>query len=70
MVRRRSDEDGDLHDRHGVPRCKHCGTPTAFASFARTAGSYGKGADDRSQRSQRRGDQCQQLRANTALLSE
>jgi len=141
MMRRRSDEDGDLHDRHGVPRCKHCGAPTVFASFARTAGAYGKGrkrkirgprlyvrcatpittgcekvqsvacereyrmllplwrttptylalrhshhryervhhhwrvryrvgADDHSQRPKRRGDQCQQLRANAALLLE
>jgi hypothetical protein len=140
-VRQRSDEDRDLHDRHGIPRCKHCGAPTAFASFAKTAGTYGTGssrktrgprlyvrcaapitagcektqsvacereyrmllplwrttpaylalrhshhryervhhhwrvryrvgADDHSQRPKRRGDQCQQLRANAALLLE
>lgn len=35
----RSREDTDTHDRHGVVRCKHCGAPTAFVSFARTAGA-------------------------------
>lgn len=35
----RADEDCDTHDRHGVVRCKHCGGPTRFASFSRTAGS-------------------------------
>jgi hypothetical protein len=140
-VRQRSDEDGDVYDRHGIPRCKHCGAPTVFASFARSAGAYGTGqsrktrgprlyvrcaapitpgcakvqsvvcerewrmlvplwrttpaylalrhshhryervhhhwrvryrvgADDHSQRPKRRGDQCQQLRANAALLLE
>lgn len=31
-------EDCDTHDRHGVVRCKHCGSPTRFISFTRTAG--------------------------------
>jgi hypothetical protein len=22
------------HDRHGIPRCKHCGSPTSFVRFA------------------------------------
>lgn len=26
--------DQDTHDRHGVPRCKHCGGPTSFVRFA------------------------------------
>lgn len=34
----RSAEDCDSHDRHGVVRCKHCGAPTRFMSFTRTAG--------------------------------
>jgi hypothetical protein len=25
--------DCDTHDRHGVPRCKHCGSDTAFVRF-------------------------------------
>lgn len=25
--------DKDTHDRHGVPRCKHCGAPTDFVRF-------------------------------------
>ena len=34
----RAREDCDTHDRHGVVRCKHCGAPTRFVSFARSAG--------------------------------
>lgn len=26
--------DHDTHDRHGVPRCKHCGAPSEFVRFA------------------------------------
>ena len=26
--------DKDAHDRHGIPRCKHCGGPTAFVRFS------------------------------------
>ncbi len=26
--------DKDTHDRHGVPRCKHCGGPTTFVRFS------------------------------------
>lgn len=26
-------QDKDTHDRHGVPRCKHCGGPTDFVRF-------------------------------------
>jgi hypothetical protein len=26
--------DHDTHDRHGVPRCKHCGGPTSFVRFS------------------------------------
>lgn len=29
----RSDEDNDDWDRHGVPRCRHCGGPTTFMRF-------------------------------------
>ncbi len=35
----RAAEDTDTHDRHGIMRCKHCGGPTRFASFARSAGA-------------------------------
>jgi hypothetical protein len=28
------DRDFLTHDRHGVPRCKHCGSPTSFVRFA------------------------------------
>jgi hypothetical protein len=28
------DFDFQSHDRHGVPRCKHCGSPTSFVRFA------------------------------------
>jgi hypothetical protein len=27
--------DHDTHDRHGIPRCKHCGAPTTFVRFNR-----------------------------------
>lgn len=37
--RTRDLEDCDLHDRHGVVRCKHCGSPTQQVSFARSAGA-------------------------------
>jgi hypothetical protein len=26
--------DKDTHDRHGVPRCQHCGAPTGFVRFS------------------------------------
>jgi hypothetical protein len=26
--------DYDTHDRHGIPRCKHCGAPTTFVRFS------------------------------------
>lgn len=26
--------DKDTHDRHGIPRCKHCGGPTTFIRFS------------------------------------
>lgn len=26
--------DYDTHDRHGIPRCKHCGGPTGFVRFS------------------------------------
>jgi len=26
--------DHDTHDRHGIPRCKHCGAPTSFVRFS------------------------------------
>jgi hypothetical protein len=131
--REREREDCDAHDRHGVVRCKHCGAPTRFVSFARTAGDkrgarlyvqcltpvtapcerrqsigcdtswrmllplwrdtptylalrhshdryervhhhwrvrWRSGADDHSLRPKRRGVDCQQLRANAALLIE
>lgn len=32
---RRADLDNDLFDRHGVPRCKHCGGPGRFVSFTK-----------------------------------
>jgi hypothetical protein len=35
----RAQEDGDLHDRHGIMRCKHCGGPTTLVSFAKSAGA-------------------------------
>ena len=35
----RASEDCDQHDRHGIVRCKHCGAPTRFVSFAKTAGA-------------------------------
>lgn len=35
----RAAEDRDEHDRHGVVRCKHCGAPTRFVSFSKTAGA-------------------------------
>ncbi len=25
--------DKDTHDRHGIPRCQHCGAPTSFVRF-------------------------------------
>jgi hypothetical protein len=31
-------EDCDTHDRHGVVRCKYCGSPTDFVAFTKTAG--------------------------------
>jgi hypothetical protein len=37
-------EDCDTHDRHGVVRCKHCGAPTRFVSFTRTAGEKRDGS--------------------------
>jgi hypothetical protein len=129
----RAAEDCDEHDRHGIPRCRHCGAPTRFVSFTRTAGGnrgprlyvqcllpvtdgcktrqsigcntnwrmllplwrdtptylalrhshdryervhhhwrvrWRSGADDHSLRPKRRGLDCQQLRANAALLIE
>lgn len=38
----RSEEDQATHDRHGVVRCKHCGAPTRFVSFAKSAGAARK----------------------------
>lgn len=129
----REAEDCDTHDRHGIVRCKHCGSPTDFVSFAKTAGKgrgprlyvqcsapvtaacekrqsiscatnwrmllplwrdspvylalrhshdryerahhhwrvrWRSGADDHALRPKRRGRDCQQLRANAALLVE
>jgi hypothetical protein len=39
VVPRRRTADGvrhdkDTHDRHGIPRCKHCGAPTTFVRFS------------------------------------
>lgn len=30
--------DRETHDRHGTPRCKHCGGPTSFKRFSKNAG--------------------------------
>jgi hypothetical protein len=35
----RAQEDRELHDRHGILRCKHCGAPTKLVSFAKSAGA-------------------------------
>src|SRR5690606_6333430 len=32
---KRAAEDADTHDRHGIPRCKHCGAETRFVRFAK-----------------------------------
>ena len=40
--------DKDEHDRHGIPRCKHCGGPTTFVRFSR--GDRSKPADQRKPR--------------------
>jgi len=40
--------DKDTHDRHGVPRCKHCGAPTGFVRFSQ--GNASKLRDERSPR--------------------
>jgi len=40
--------DKDTHDRHGVPRCKHCGAPTSFVRFS--PGDLSKAADNRNPR--------------------
>jgi hypothetical protein len=40
--------DKDSHDRHGVPRCKHCGAPTRFIRFS--PGDTSKPADQRNPR--------------------
>jgi hypothetical protein len=37
--------DHDTHDRHGVPRCKHCGGPTDFVRFS--AGDRSRAPEDR-----------------------
>jgi len=34
-TRKRPDEDNEIHDRHGIPRCKHCGGPTRFVRFSK-----------------------------------
>jgi hypothetical protein len=31
-----SRQDYDSHDRHGIPRCKHCGAPGKFVRFSKT----------------------------------
>jgi hypothetical protein len=40
--------DKDIHDRHGVPRCKHCGAPTSFVRFS--PGDASRAAEERSPR--------------------
>jgi hypothetical protein len=40
--------DKDTHDRHGVPRCKHCGAPTRFVRFS--PGDLAKPPDQRNPR--------------------
>lgn len=37
--------DYDTHDRHGIPRCKHCGAPTTFVRFS--PGDRNRPADER-----------------------
>jgi hypothetical protein len=32
----RADYDSELYDRHGIPRCKHCGAEGQFVSFLRS----------------------------------
>jgi hypothetical protein len=32
-------EDKETHDRHGVPRCKHCGAPSTFVRFSAKRGA-------------------------------
>lgn len=44
--RKRPDKDG--HDRHGIPRCKHCGGPTSFVRFH--PGDRPKPAEERNPR--------------------
>ena len=38
----------DSHDRHGIPRCQHCGAPTGFVRFS--PGDLSKPDEDRSPR--------------------
>jgi hypothetical protein len=40
--------DHDTHDRHGIPRCRHCGAPTTFVRFSE--GDRSKPAADRQPR--------------------
>jgi hypothetical protein len=40
--------DKDTHDRHGIPRCKHCGGPTTFVRFSE--GDRSKPAEERKPR--------------------
>lgn len=35
-ITERADEDRDAYDRHGVPRCKHCGAPGRYRRFSHT----------------------------------
>ncbi len=37
--RKRDQEDNELRDRHGVPRCKYCGGPTQKVSFTTKSNS-------------------------------
>lgn len=30
--------DKEIHDRHGIPRCKHCGGPSEFVRFSANQG--------------------------------
>jgi hypothetical protein len=40
--------DHDTHDRHGIPRCKHCGGPTNFVRFS--PGDRARPAEQRNSR--------------------
>lgn len=40
--------DKDSHDRHGIPRCKHCGGPSSFVRFS--VGDRKKPAEERNPR--------------------